>query len=664
MSATVQLKALGFQKAVLIDDAFAPPEVRDMDGRSITLMNEALRDDGSRIRQLEEAFGVTLDPQFPEQTIKFLEDFPRLASLWEKRSEPAWRWLRDSVFRLYEEEVDPKFQALRPILDYFAQTEVTLHRYANFDSAIDEVSDSDIVFLDFFLKDEIQAERSLARADQLSHLIYKLLIDRQRKTPFRYPLFVLFSSRPEAERLAAAFKERSTLRGCFFQFLPKSHSDSSGLELCLDRLLPDYVRNQSLARLLDGYWLAAFRAADSVKHHVQRLEPADVGLLHAAALIAENEHFGHYLTWLISTYFATVFAADDELKARSQEVLETGSKVPLPGHIPPNAALSELFVAASLRDDIGDQSQYSLQYDVGLGDIFVEGGVDQSLPNPEQLLVVIDQSCDLKHAASKTRVLCLRASKVVEIRDIALAIYHPEKWPTYFLRLSVGGKRGLYRVTWNLVDAQTVEKKSLDQRLGFARIARLQDVIALQLQERYLNNVGRIGLAVQPPLVGGYKAKLRVGKTSMDACNQAWAAVTVVQGRAPKISEREPKPGNTDAAGAPAVPAQNKAVPPESAASLELFFCGEFVDWLNKSLPSGEGTARDVELFRKALGQEGGPRGKLGAADPNGVRKLIIGVPTSPTRIDVVESDALFDSSAQAYVMQIITDDAGAGKRP
>src|ERR1700733_6434326 len=662
MTAALQFKTLGLKKAILIDDSFAPPSVNDIDGEAVTRMNEALRDVPERVEQGATAFGATLDPNFPERTRDFLGNSELLERLWIKRLDAGWEWLHTSVFSSYEAEGEPKLAALRPIIEYFAATDVTLRTYATFSLVIEHIPASDIVFLDFFLKNEQQPEPSFSRAEALAELMQRTRLNNASPAN-RYPLFVLFSSRPEATRLAPEFKSRSSLRGCFFQFLSKTQMGPEDLETCLARLLPDYERNQRLATLLDGYWLAALRAAGEVRKQVLLLEPTDVALLHAAALIAENERFSHYLEWLIGGYLSTAFSADKQLKALSNELVEIGSKMPLPGHIPANRTLSELFIATTVRTDLADQTEHSKQYELALGDIYVEGDPEAVRAEPERLLVVIDQSCDLTHAVSKERVLCLRAWSCLEIKDMALAIYESETWPTNFLGLTLGGKQRLFRVTWNLVDPDTIARAALDGRQGFVRLARLRDLSALQLQERFLQNVGRIGTAVQPPPVGAYSARLRLGRDTtrriFDARGEPWAAVTVVSGRTPR-KQKVPREGvataEAEGTGKPKTRKQKSAN--ESDALLELWFCGEFVEWLSKNLPTeyGEDVALRglVDSFRKLLKQEGGPRGKLGSVTDSGMRTLNLGEKPAQVKLDVVETDELFDTSKEIAVLQIV----------
>ncbi len=625
---------------------------------AVTRMNQALIDSPERIEEVADNFGIKLDPRYPENLREFLADSARLDRLWNKRVEVGWEWLRSTLFSSYEADVEPKLTALQPILDYLERLGIGVTPYATFDLATQDVAGADIVFLDFFLKNEQHPDESFKRADRLSAFLEEVR-DNERR---RYPLIVLFSSRSGAEALASEFKERSSLRGCFFHFLSKSRTDSDDLEVCLSRLLPDYSRNQRLAKLLDAYGQAALRAATTVRKQVLRLEPTDVALLHAAALIAEDERFPHYLEWLTGVYLSTAFCADKQLKALSQEIVEIGSKIALPGHIPADRTLSKLFIATTARNDLADGEEYSMQYKLGLGDIFVEGQPEAVLQDAARLLVVIDQSCDLTRADSaKERVLCLRALNCIEIQDMALAIYESDNWPTYFLEFRVGDRPRLFRVTWNLVDAETVARRLLDERTGFMRIARLQEVIALQLQERFLQNVGRIGTAVQPPLVGAYSARLRLGRgrTILDTQSEPWAAVTVVSGRAPKQKkEQQQDTAGPQVHGAGQPKARKHKSGSDSEPLLDLFFCGEFVDWLKKNLPTafGEdvGLRGAVTTFREILKQEGGPRGNLGLPKENGARKLTLGDKPAQIKLEVVETNEHLEASTENVVLQLV----------
>lgn len=628
MSILERFGTLDLKRLLLIDDAFAPPARQDISGEAVTLLNQELRDERGRAAKIQEKFQVSMDPRVPGEIDRALDDSELRLKLWKIRTEPGWGWLRSSLFGEYEEHLAPKIDALRPITEYFEKAEIRFSSYGTFDLAMEHIVEADIVFLDFFFQGETQPDGALARAAKLAQLLSRSRTEL-RSASLRYPLLVLFSTREEAARLAQQFKDSSTLRGCFFQFLPKAELAPERIEACLTRLVADYERNQSIAKILDEHWLAAIRVADKIKVCVQRLEPTDIALLQAAALVAEREELSHYLAWLIGLYASTELASDSRLKALAPEIVSVGSNLPLPGHIPASQTLSDLFIATTARRDVSDDWSDARKYEVTLGDVFIEGDIERVTEGPKRVLVVIDQSCNLKHASGKDRVLCLRGAQCEEVRDMALAVYDTDKLPTYFVGLKMGSKEALFRITWNLVDPDTVSREVLEERRNVRRVARFQDIIALQLQERYLQNLGRIGTAVPPPLVGAYSARLRLGKrkVELDARSKGWAAVTIVRGRG------------------------------DSEMLYELLFCGEFVDWLKSELPMEFGSDRALERatksLRSILEQPGPPKGRLKLPKDDGSRFLTLeGNPA--LKVTVVQMDGQFDGSEDDAVLQIV----------
>jgi len=529
------------KKVVVIDDAYASADPVDIDGEAVSRFRDTLLDVPKRLVQVKREFHrPELDPSVPQHLDELLQDTATVARLWALRERQTWSWLVETVFRKYAADVEEKRGALEGLEGFLNEQKWRVNRVSKFDPATVDLTGYQLIFLDFYLKDEKDPERSLARAAQLAELIIDA---RQKGTLKQYPLVVLMSSRPGATEQQGAFKERTGLRADFFCFVEKNQI-AQQLMPKLRRMLEGYSSKQSWAHMLDEFWLGAIRAAMTLRQNLSKIEPSEIALLHEAELAVEEARLPDYLSWLVSESLASGLLEDAGVRALGAQLPDLIGHSALPGTVPPSSRLAEMHVRSLMRLDITDDLPETQGSPVQLGDLFARLNGDGT---PKEFLLVVDQSCDLARPSSsqKTTVLCLRCVPQ-GISDVALVFYRTAYGAVDLVGMTVNEEHKYYLARWDLVNPTTPELVELSQRKnGIRRLARLKPVAALARQEDLTQRVGRIGQPVAPPSVTAYRAKLiLIGKNGFqkefDATREPWASAIIVQGR------HMPKPDASD----------------------------------------------------------------------------------------------------------------------
>lgn len=529
------------KKAVVIDDAYASADPADINGEAVTRFQNTLLDDPKRLSQVKKEFRHdALDPSIPQHMENLLQDATSVRRLWALRGRLAWTWLNDTLFREYASDIEQMRGDLEGLEGFLSTQKWRVTRVSMFDRATLDVTGYQVIFLDFYLKGEVDSEKSLARATELAELIIQARQDGSLK---QYPLVVLMSSRPGVSDQQGAFKERTGLRADFFCFVEKNQINQQ-LMPQLKRMLEGYQGKQSWAKMLDEFWLGAIRAATTLRQNLSMVEPSEIALLHEAELAVEEAQLPDYLSWLVSESLASSLLEDSGVRALGAQLPDLIGHSAFPGAVPPGSRLADMHVRSVMRLDITDDFPETKCSPVQLGDLFARLNGDGT---PKEFLLVVDQSCDLARPSSsqKTAVLCLRCVPQ-GISDVALAFYRTAYGAVDLVGMTVNAEHRYYLARWDLVNPTTPKLAELSQRkFAIKRLARFKPVAALARQEDLTQRVGRIGQPVAPPSVTAYRAKLiLIGKDGFqkefDATRELWASAIVVQGR------HMPKPAPND----------------------------------------------------------------------------------------------------------------------
>lgn len=661
MQATNEMIQKKFKKVIVIDDAYASADVTDLDGDAVARFTNALRDEPKRVGLLKRVFDRnSLDPSVPKDIEDLTQDKAIVQKLWSLRDRKPWLWLRESLFQQYLDSVTEKLSNLAGLEQLFKRFKWKVDKLPHFDQSTLDVTACQVIFLDFFLKDETVADNALRRAVEIGQLIVGA---RQNGSLSKYPLIVLMSSRPGAAPNQQQFKEHTGLRADFFCFIEKSEINAK-IGAKLGSLVQQYEKKQALAHLLDEYWLAAIRSAQALRKHLAMVEPSELVLLHEAELAVEEAVLPDYLSWLVSEFLAAGLLEDAKVRELGTTLPQAIGHGSFPGAVPPSSRIADMYVRSVMRMDINDDIQETKRAPIELGDMFAK---INSVGEPESFLLVVDQSCDLARpdSSNKTSVLCLQC-RPTALNDVALAFYRNQDYQKSgdvadLVSMQVNGSNRYFLATWDMVNPATPKLDDLVRRNdGMKRFARLKPLGALARQEGLTQRVGRIGEPVAPPHVIAYRASLVLHgkddfKSEFNATKEAWASIVIVQGR------HMPMPADQTLADTGDEGTKSKSVN-KTKTSTTLSFTLDFSDWLLSKLEKAKlsdttaASKRDVLVANIKAGNV--QRIKLSAAGNehelnNSVRKANLQKPKGT--VQVVFDKSIPDSLKTEPIVLLLT---------
>ncbi len=665
MQASNELIQKTFKKVIVIDDAYASADVTDLDGEAVARFTNALRDEPKRVGMLKREFNrSSLDPSVPKDIEDLTQDKAIVQKLWSLRDRKPWLWLRESLFQQYLDSVTEKLSNLDGLEQLFKRFKWKVDKLPHFDKSALDVTACQVIFLDFFLKDETVADNALHRAVEIGQLIVGA---RQNGSLSKYPLIVLMSSRPGAAANQKQFKEHTGLRADFFCFIEKSEINAK-IDAQLGSLVQQYEKKQALAHLLDEYWLAAIRSAQALRKHLAMVEPSELVLLHEAELAVEEAVLPDYLSWLVSEFLAAGLLEDAKVRELGTTLPQAIGYGSFPGAVPPSSRIADMYVRSIMRMDINDDIQETKRAPIELGDLFAKLN---TAGEPEFFLLVVDQSCDLARpdSSNKTSVLCLQC-RPSALNDVALAFYRNSAYQkpgdvADLVSMQVNGSTQYFLATWDMVNPTTQKLDDLVRRKnGMKRFARLKPLGALARQESLTQRVGRIGEPVAPPHVIAYRATLVLHgkddfKSEFNATKEAWASIVVVQGR------HMPMAADKTLADKGEEQAKSKKVTKPST-STTLSFTLDFSEWLlgklEKAKLSDATAASQRNVLVENIKAGNVQRLKLSAAENenglnNAVRKTSLQKPKGIVK--VVFDKSVPDSLKAEPIVLLLTPYAG-----
>ncbi len=327
------------------------------------------------------------------------------------------------------------------------------------------------------------------------------------------PYVVLMSGLPkEAEKQAPGFREDVGIPGAYFRFSEKQPAGLSGFEPALEAFARQRDELEAYRRMHERLSKVAAAASEEVKSRLNALELQDLATLHAGQLIQEGEALTDYLAWLYGQVFTAHVVKDAVLAARSAELPIDTHNVLL-GHLPPTQHIFQMFSAFSLVKS-GSTLLYKKKQGflpLRFGDLFAiplkhKKSVAAAFEQPVKYFMVMSQTCDLLQGKIKNdQVLCAQGDgkKVNNTEVDLLRATMKQMNNSGSILLKSGGD--YIQIDWNAKDVRTFNTDILTHERNATYLGRLNELYALEVQHNVLNELGRVGVPIQP----GYSTVFR-----------------------------------------------------------------------------------------------------------------------------------------------------------
>lgn len=488
----------GLRTALIVDDVFdGAPTVADIDpgGEEWANFNDDLNQE--QRQAIIERYPAAASSPFDV----CITDDDYIATIWELREELGD--VATPLFDTYTQDQGADARYANQVKSHLEGVGITVEtRGRDFLSAAAEV---DLIVIDlFFGKSQIDAsleESKLSLRSALSH---------RRDNP---PLVILMSRSHRLETKRNEFRDEVGLVDSGFRILKKDDLVTSRrLYLQLERLAENRVDSLALSRLFHELEVGLEKASERTIKLLRKLRLSDVGQIQQLLLDAEGQPAGSYLV----DVFDRVLQHEIEREAGIIDAALGFNSFSAAKHPPPyvtgSVDLQELVQRILTQNEERLRLPGSLQANFAFGDLLrvpatadlekVQRTILVDLKR-DDILLVLTPACDIQRGAAP-RILLL----VGKIKELAAQEWsYRDNARTSAIRID--GQ--LHWAKWNLKHIETVSKAQIHEALDAGSIqisGRLREEHAIELQQRVLADLGRVGQMAQLP--GTFRVGLQI----------------------------------------------------------------------------------------------------------------------------------------------------------
>ena len=476
------LEETGIRTAVIIDDVFdevpRPYELADDDW---TVFFDDLGDEDKRLL-------ASLYTSYEDESLEDLKASQDFISIVRENREKLPTTAAD-LFSSYESTNDSdreKLDALVERLESFGLQCTTMGRDPD-----ETVQEADLIIIDLFLGFQ-QVENDMERA--VSRV--KNLLQSRAQRP---PLVVLMSRSSRLHEKRNSFREEVGLLGSTFRVISKTElSDSNLLERLLRRLADNYEDAKRVAGFIHAWDIGLDQARKQFIRVLRQLDLSDLAQVGALLLQFEGQKLGEYLLDVADGVLQhEIEGNDNTIKAAVELNKIDMRKYPAP-HLAGSPDLQDMvyrmvFMHSSRLLLSEKDGKVQLQF----GDLLRWKKLDGKSFSDDVSLVVTP-ACDLMR----------RGVDYVMLLPGKLESLEPKNWsykedPVRTPIVDIAGENRKW-IRWDLKNVKTLSWSKLDDLFGgqeqLRRMGRLREIYAIEIQQMFLANLGRVGRPANLPV--------------------------------------------------------------------------------------------------------------------------------------------------------------------
>ena len=470
------LKDTGIVRVIVIDDVFddtpRPDEISeegwtnffdDIDNTTGTLLSELYAD--------YETTSV--------DDLKISQEFVKI--LWDNRHRLGQKEMA-YLFKDYETTKNSERSQLDILVKKLQSLNLICRNMGRFHDA--SAIEADLIFIDLFMGFH-QLDADMDCAIQLIHNLVKNRIENP-------PLIILMSRSSRLHVKRDEFRDKAGLLGSMFRVVSKTDLTKEGiLEAMLMRLASHYEDAKRMAYFVHAWENGLERARANFIKVLRRLDLSDLGQIRALLLDHEGLTLGEYLLDVSDRVLQYEIEGDDETITSALELNKVDfNKYPAP-HLIGTPDLQEfvhrmVFLHSNRLHLSEDSGEMHLQF----GDIlrWKESG---SATYADSVSLVVNPACDLVRDGTEYVVLLCGVLEDLQPKSWS---YKTEPLRTAIVILPDEDRKW---IKWNLKNIKTLNRKELDKLISkeqkLKRIGRLREIYAIEIQQKLLAHLGRIG---------------------------------------------------------------------------------------------------------------------------------------------------------------------------
>ena len=484
------LAAKAVRRALVVDDAYDRlPRAADLSidtDEWANFFDDVVAADADIIRQFE--------PDYDQKTTdELIASDSFVATLWQNRG-LLRAPLIDPVFARYDADMAMDLAYVDALVAELRDLGLTVETAGrNFELA---AADVDLIVIDLFLG-------SVQDADAIAESKTKLqrVVETRRSTP---PLVVLMSRSGRLEEKRNEFRDSTGLLASAFRIVRKADLQADGkLARILQRLASHRNDSTRVAAFLDAWQRGVTNATVRTASLMRTLDLPDYAQIQQLLLSEEGEPTGSYMVDI----FDRVLQHEVEREATIIDAAIALNEITATEYPPPYLVGSpdlQQLVYRSLFQNTERLRLAGSAVGVAFGDILRPAPQPADSPRPgpvadvgpNNVLAVMTPACDLQRGGAK-RVLLL----VGELRPLAARDWSYEEDPVRTPVFTLDDTQ--YWVKWDLKHVDTLGQDALAASLahdgGLTLVGRLREAHALELQQKMLSGMGRVGLPAPMP---------------------------------------------------------------------------------------------------------------------------------------------------------------------
>jgi hypothetical protein len=491
---TVQelLASRNLTSALVVDDAYDEvPLAEDLDDESWTTFIDDLGDDKDHVVAAFPAYEVTDGNDLRES-----DEF--VSALWKLRGtmrEDLWKTLFDSyeIGRVSDRAFLEKLEAQLKELGVTAIRSGRVVPPAG--------SACGIIFADLFLG-AAQKDPDMARS--LERL--RELLDGRESNP---PLVILMSRSPLLQDRKAKFRDDANLLGALFRVYAKQDLvEGSTLERTLGRLASNHADGVRVAAFVSAWKMGLEKAAEDFLKVIRRLDLSDYCQIREVLLDYEGQPLGSYLL----DVFDRLLQHEIEGQKATIDCAQELNKIDLEKYPAPYISGSPDLQELVFRSIWQHPNRLSVKgndagIEVSFGDVLVRRARLHAgeAPTPNggaaaepDALIVLTPACDLVRPPADRRVLLLAGS--LAALDHKTWSYKISGVKTPIMQLPNVPRMS---ISWDMKDVSMPKHDEISALISpegkYSIVLRLRESHAIELQQKLLADMGRVGLITHMP---------------------------------------------------------------------------------------------------------------------------------------------------------------------
>lgn len=343
----------------------------------------------------------------------------------------------------------------------------------------------------------------------------KTLIAGRENEP---PIVVLISRSARLADKKKYFRDSVPLLSAMFRVHTKQKLlEGRTLHQTLERLASHYDDGLKLAQFIQSWDSGLDAARKRFLKTMRRLDLADYSQIRRLLLDFDGQPIGSYLLDVFDRVLQFEIEADPQTIAAAAGLNEVDADNYPPPYIAGSPDLQELVHACIYQHPNRLSVKAAAESaPVSFGDVLAPRNAPAGGAEAREVLAVLTPACDLARAGTK-RVMLM--SGVLEELASDNWTYNAKGVRTPILIMPDGSRKW---IRWNVKDLRTLTPSELTAALtpgGTHRIlVRLRDAQALELQQRVLSDLGRVGLVA--PMPGTFPVALEVHFVNADGAVQ------------------------------------------------------------------------------------------------------------------------------------------------